>query len=165
MKGPTRSVCDSAAETPTPREPDSRNRKITTITQTSGETRKIFLRVWLREARAEAGGHSGQHSPDPAVHATSQTQTLPGSCSQPLCSAEGTGPVAGELQHGSAGALAAEEGGHALDPTALRAEALLGGRGAEGACSENRLCIGWDDREFSEFYTPKCFKLLFPLVP
>jgi len=165
MKGPTRSVCDSAAETPTPREPDSRNSKITTITQTSGETRKIFLRVWLREARAEAGGHSGQRSPDPAALATSQTPTLLGSCSQPLCSAEGTGLMAGEVQHSSAGALAAEEGGHAWDPIALRAEALLGGRGAEGACSGNRLCIGWDDREFSEFSTPECLKLSFPLVP
>jgi len=59
--------------------------------------------------------------------------------------------VAGELQHGSARALAAEEGGHAWDPIALRAEALLDGRGGEGVCSENRLCIGGDDREFSEF--------------
>jgi len=132
MKGPTRSVCDSAAETPTPREPDSKNSKITTKTQTSGETREIFVSVWLREARAEAGGHSGQHSPDPAVHTTSQTPTLLGSCSQPLCSAEGTGPVAGELQHGSAGTLTVEEGGHALDPITLRAEALLDGRGGEG---------------------------------
>ena len=87
------------------------------------------MKVQMREACREAVRHSEQRSPDPAVHATSQTPTLLGSCSQPLCSAEGTGPVAGELQHGSAGALAAEEGGVTpWYPTILRAEALLGGR-------------------------------------
>jgi len=73
--------------------------------------------------------------------------------------------VAGELQHGSAGALAAEEGGHALDPIALRAEALLGGRGGERSSSEEGLCIGGGDRQFSEFSTPKYLKLSFLLVP
>ena len=139
-------MCDSAAETPIPREPGGTT-KITitiTITQTSGETRKNTVRVWLGEARRVAAKHSGQRSPYPAAHVVSQTPTLPGGCSQPLCSAEGTGHVAGELHHGSAGALAAEEVVHALDPTPLRAEALLGGRGGKGARSEEGVCIGGD---------------------
>lgn len=48
------------------------------------------------------------------------TSTLVGSCSQPLCSSEGNGGDAGELRHGSAAALAAEEEVHGSDPTAPR---------------------------------------------
>ena len=61
---------------------------------------------------------------------------------------------AGELPHGSAGALAAEEVVHGLEPTALRAEALVGGRGGKGACSEKGLCTGRDHMEFSKLLLP-----------
>ena len=40
MKGPTRYACDSAAENPIPREPDSKNKITIAITLTSGETRE-----------------------------------------------------------------------------------------------------------------------------
>ena len=73
--------------------------------------------------------------------------------------------MAAELHHGSAGALAAEEVVHALDPTALRAEALLGGRGGKGACSKEGVCTGGDHTEFSEFFLPQHFWFLFPLIP
>ncbi len=43
-----------------------------------------------------------------------------------------------------AGALAAEEGVHGWDPTALRAEDWVGGRGGQGACSEEGVCVGGD---------------------
>jgi len=62
-----------------PREPDSKNEVTIARTQTSGETRKYAARVWLREARAEAAGPSAHRHPSPAVHAASQTPTLPGS--------------------------------------------------------------------------------------
>ena len=62
-----------------PREPDSKNEGTIARTQTSEETRKDPGRVWLREARAEAAGTSAQRHPSPAVHAASQTPTLPGS--------------------------------------------------------------------------------------
>ena len=156
-KGPTRSVCDSAAETPTPREPDSKNKITITITQRSGERRKNTARVRLREGSAEVAGHSGQRYHYPAVHATSQTPMLPGGCSQPLCSAEGTGHVAAELHHGCAGALPAEEVVHASHPTTLRAEAALRGSGGKGACSEEGVCIGGDDTDISEFSLPQGF--------
>ena len=43
-----------------------------------------------------------------------------------------------------------------MDPTALRAEALLGGReGRKGACSEEGVCTGGDDMEISEFSLPR----------
>ena len=71
-------MCGSAAETPIPREPESENERTITIIQTRGETRQNTARVWLREARGEAAGHSGQRSPHPALHAASQTPTLPG---------------------------------------------------------------------------------------
>jgi len=135
------------------------------ITQTSRETRKNAVRVCLREARAEAAGRSGQCYPDPAVFATSQTPTLPASCCQPLCSAEGSGPVAGELQHSSAAALAAEEVVDALEPTALRAEALLGGTGDKGPCSQGGICVGGSNTELSEFSLPHHFWFDFPLIP
>ncbi|KAK4805992.1 hypothetical protein QYF61_006969 [Mycteria americana] len=67
---------------------------------------------------------------------------------------EGHGHVAGELQHGSAGALAAEEVVHALDPTALRAEALLGGTGvivvftfSLKSCIGNILGVMWSSEQ------------------
>ena len=69
-----------------------------------------------------------------------------------------------ELQHGSAGALASQEG-HALNHRALRAEALLGGRGGEGAVSGEGVCIGGDHTEFYESFLPQHFWFLFPLIP
>ena len=59
-------------------EADSKN-EITTRTQTSGEASKYPERVWMRDARAETAGPSAQRHPSPAVHAASQTPTLPGS--------------------------------------------------------------------------------------
>lgn len=47
----------------------------------------------------------------------------------------------------SAGAVAAEEAAHGLDPPALKAEALLGGEENEGACSEDSIRMGGTDRE------------------
>lgn len=47
----------------------------------------------------------------------------------------------------SAGAVAAEEAAHGLDPPALKAEALLGGEENEGACSEDSVRMGGTDRE------------------
>ena len=120
--------------------------------------------VWLRAARAEAARHSGQRYAYPAVHATSQTSTLPGSCSQAPCSAEENGRVAGELHHGSAGALASQEG-HALNHRALRAEALLGGRGGKGACSREGVCIGGDHTEFYESFSHSISGLSFLSFP
>ena len=71
--------------------------------------------------------------------------------------------MAGELQHGSAGALAAEEGGHAWDPITLRAEALLDRRGREVFSSENRFCIAGYERVL-ELPLAKSFYFLFPLI-
>ena len=65
--------------------------------------------------------------------------------------------MAGELHHSSAGALAAEEVVHVLDPTTLKAEALLGGKGGKRAFSEEGVCNGGDDTEFSEFSLPQHF--------
>ena len=81
--------------------------------------------------------HSEKFSSFPA----SQTvlSTAPSSCSQPPCAAEGNELRPGEMQLCSAGALAAEEALHALDPAALKAEVFLGGRGCKGACSEEGL--------------------------
>ena len=152
---------DSAAEIPIPRKPDSKNKITTATTQTSGEINTVRAR--LREARA--GAASGQRYPSPAVLTASQTPPLPVGCSQPLCSAEGTGHRAGELHHGSAAAWAAEEEVHALDPTALRAEALLGGRGgSKWAFSEEGVCTGGDDMHIAEF-SLLCFCLHFLSYP
>jgi len=60
-------------------EADSKNEITIRRTQTSGEASKYPGRVWLREASAEAAGPSAQCHPSPAVHAASQTPTLPGS--------------------------------------------------------------------------------------
>jgi len=60
-------------------EADSKNEITTTRTQTSGEASKYPERVWMRDARAEAATPSAQRHPSPAVHAASQTPTLPGS--------------------------------------------------------------------------------------
>ena len=60
--------------------------------------------------------------------------TAPGSGSQPLCTAEGDGDVPGEMLLCSAGALAAQEVVHALNPMAMRAEAFLGGSLLRGRC-------------------------------
>ena len=43
------------------------------------------------------------------------------------------------MQLCSAGALAAEEALHGLDPAAMKAEVFLGGRGCKGASSEEGL--------------------------
>ena len=49
---------------------------------------------------------------------------------------------------------AAEEVVHGLETSALRAEAVLGGREGKGAYSEEGLCTGGDDAEFYDFSLP-----------
>ena len=88
------------------------------------------MRVGVREARAEAARNS-------------DSVTLPQLCSHlPHTNIAGQLLSAPVLCRGTA-ALAAEELVHALEPPALRAEALLGGRGGQGAAQRRDLhCRG-----------------------
>ena len=97
---------------------------------------------------------SEKPSPSPAEHSTPQLEKSQGTCSQALGSAEGSGHVSGEMQLCCARAQDAEQATPALDHRALRAEALLGGRREQGSCSEEGVCIAWDDRELSKFSLP-----------
>ncbi|KAK4806100.1 hypothetical protein QYF61_010309 [Mycteria americana] len=88
------------------------------------------------EAVAQEGSQvDAQEEPEvqelqlPCVCKCQEEELGDGAAIRHLLPLEGHGHVAGELQHGSAGALDAEEVVHALDPTALRAEALLAGTG------------------------------------
>jgi len=95
---------DSAAETPIPRECDSK--KKTNFKETSRETRKNTVRIWLRETKGEAAGHSWKRYPHPAMHATSQTVKTQDSCPQPHHCSAGYGQVAGGMSFtSSAGVL------------------------------------------------------------
>lgn len=88
------------------------------------------MRVGVREARAEAAGHS-------------DSVTLPQLCSHlPDTNTAGQLLSAPVLCRGT-GALAAQELLHALEPPALRAEALQGGTGGQGAAHRRDLhCRG-----------------------
>lgn len=90
--GPTRSECDSAAETPIPREPDSKNEVTITTTQTTGETWENTVSVWLREAAGDSGKFCLLSCSDLLPDTNSAKQML-----SALSSAEGNGHVAGEL--------------------------------------------------------------------
>jgi len=52
---------------------------------------------------------------------------------------------------------------HGLEPTALREEALVAVRGGKGACSEEGLCTGGDDADFSHISLPQHFCFSFPV--
>ena len=104
------------------------------------------MRVWLREARGEAAGHSGKPSPDPAVHATSQTAIMmQDSCPQPDCCSAGNGHAAGGMPFASAAALLDREVTPTLDPMAVRAEGCAGWeRRGEGGVSVKASAVqGW----------------------
>lgn len=94
--------------------------------------------------RGEQGGcrHSGKPPPLPAAH-TSQLVALQGSPSLSLCSAEGNGHVSGERHLCCAGAGASPD----LEALEVRAEALLAGRGEQGAGSEQGGCTAGGDRQ------------------
>ena len=136
-------MCDSAAETPIRRESDSTKKR--TLEQASGARRQNRVRVWLREARGEAAGHSGKPSPDPAGHATSQTAIMQDSCPQPDCCSAGNGHAAGGMPFASAAALLDREVTPTLDPMAVRAEGCAGWerRGEGGVSVKASAGQGW----------------------
>ena len=139
--------------TVTAREPTSRKKSGTSRWRNKGKLCDSPPKG-SKERRGEAAGYSGKPSPHPAEHSTSRLAIAQGSRSQPLCPAEGSGPVSGEMPLCCARALAAEEAPPALDHTALRAAALLGGRWEQGSCSEEGVCIGGDGRELSKVSFP-----------
>lgn len=65
--------------------------------------------------------------------------------------------LAGERHLSSARTLAAEGAAATLGPTAMRAQTWLRQRPGQGPCSEEELCMGGDDREFSQFSFPLCY--------
>jgi len=75
LGGPTRSVSDSAAETPIPREPDGANMGTTSVTQKSGAGRRNIVRFEMKEA--EAARHSGHCYPHPSVHIARSLLSVP----------------------------------------------------------------------------------------
>jgi len=103
------------------------------------------LRIWLTETKGEAAGHSGKRYPYPAVHATAQTVTMQESSPQPHHWSAGYGHVAEGMSFPSSAGLLGREVTPTIDPVAVRAAAVPGGRGERKGVAQGRHlhCRAW----------------------